>query len=248
MNLGSFGYRLGDLSSLVFVCASPCRQSSACGLLWQSHRGLVVLDPRRWNIEPNVIAANASFAALFGKPFIDLANAKLFCAACESFADGANEHVFEVAESAAGFEEFEVGVYEFVDELRGEVVEWESGDDEVEGSFRLVVLQGKLVDGRLVFGCDPVRFSVEALVECIDEVGVEFNEVQLVVWLQEFDDAVGDRPGAGADFEDAYGLRIVAGGEIASHCSSEEAAAGSDGTGRFEAFSKLGEEGEIVLE
>lgn len=70
----------------------------------------------------------------------------------------------------------------------------------------MVVLEWGLVDGGLGFGFDPVFFRVEALVEGIDEVGVEFDEVELVVGIEELDDAVGNGSGAGSNFEDASGL------------------------------------------
>ncbi len=83
----------------------------------------MVLDPGWGKVDPDIIAVDACFAALFGESLVNLGDALLFWAASDSFSDGADEHVFEVAEGSAGFEEFEVGVDEFVDELRGEVVE-----------------------------------------------------------------------------------------------------------------------------
>ncbi|MEY2725069.1 MAG: hypothetical protein RLZZ458_936 [Planctomycetota bacterium] len=70
----------------------------------------------------------------------------------------------------------------------------------------MVVLEWGLVDGGLWFGFDPVGFRVEALVKGIDEVGVKFDEVELVVRLEELDDAVGNGSGAGSNFEYASGL------------------------------------------
>ncbi|MEY2725068.1 MAG: hypothetical protein RLZZ458_935 [Planctomycetota bacterium] len=97
-------------------------RTRTCALLRGSGR-LVVLDPGWGQVDPDIVAVDACFAALFGESLINLGDALLFRAASDAFSDGADEHVFEVAECSAGFEEFEVGVNEFVDELCGEVVE-----------------------------------------------------------------------------------------------------------------------------
>lgn len=102
----------------------------------------VVLDPGWGDIEPNVVALDASFLALISKALVDLGDASAFIAAGDEFADGSDVHVFEVAEEASGFEQVEVGGDEFVDERCGEVIQWESGDDEVKRGFRLKVLEG----------------------------------------------------------------------------------------------------------
>ncbi|MEY3458840.1 MAG: hypothetical protein RL215_1997 [Planctomycetota bacterium] len=97
------------------------------------------------------------------------------------------------------------------------------------------------------FSFDPAGFGVEALLEHFDEVRIEFDEVKLIVWLEELDDAVCDGSGTGADFENAGGLLGISPGEEASHRMSEEAAAGGDSTSSLESPAELGEEREVVL-
>ncbi len=79
-----------------------------------------------------------------------------------------------------------------------------------------------------------------------DEVGVQFDEVQLVSGLQELEDLMGDGSCSGADFKDPHWVLRGACSEEASHGSSEEAAAGSDGARCFESFSELGEERQVI--
>ncbi len=118
----------------------------------------MVLDPCRREIEPDVVLLNAGFAALCSQSFVDLCDALTFESACESFTDGSDVHVFEVAEYSAGFEELEVCGDEFVNEYGGEVVEWKSGDDEVKGRGGVKLLQWQLVDGGLVSRFVPGGF------------------------------------------------------------------------------------------
>jgi hypothetical protein len=208
----------------------------------------VVLDPGWGDIEPNVVAVDTSCSALVSQALVDPGNALAFIAACDEFADGSDVHVFEVAEEASGFEQFEVGGDEFINEGCREVVERESGDNEIKRGFGLIILDGDLVDRGDRFGLDPAGFRIEALVENVDEVGIEFDEVKLIVGLEELDDTVGDGSGAGANFEDTGGLLRVSAGKKASHRMSEEAAAGGDGAGSLESFAELREEREVVLE
>lgn len=207
-----------------------------------------MLHPGWREIEPDIVALDASCLALLCEPLVDLRDALAFGTAGELFADGADVHVFEVAEYSAGFEQLEVSSDEFVDEGCWEVIEWESGDDEVERSGGLKLLEGQLVDGGLVSSFGPEGFCEEALIEEANEIGVEFNEVQLVTWVEELEDAIGDGAGSGSDFEDVDGVLCGARGKEACHGSSEEAAAGGDRAGGFEAFSELGEECQVILE
>lgn len=202
-------------------------------------RCLMVLDPRRGDVEPDAVAANAGCAALLCESFVDLDDSLAFGTDGESFADRADVHVFEVAEYSAGFEELEAGGDEFVHECCGEVVEGESGDDEVKGCGGLEVLEGHLVDRSLVMVTGPDGFGLEALFEKGDEIGVEFDQVELIVGLEELEDAIGYWTGSGANFEDVYRLLRVSGCQKAGHCFGKKAAAGGDGACGFEAFSEL---------
>lgn len=207
-----------------------------------------MLNPGWREIEPDIVALDACCLALLCKPLVDLRDALAFGTAGELFADGADVHVFEVAEYSAGFEQLEVSGDEFVDEGGWEVIEWESGDDEVERSGGLKLLEGQLVDGGLVPSFGPESFCEEALIEEADEIGVEFDEMQLVTGLEELEDTVGDGAGSRSDFEDVDGVLWGPCGKEACHGSSEEAAAGGDGARGFESFSELGEKRQVILE
>ena len=58
------------------------------------------------------------------------------------------------------------------------------------------------MDRSLVMVTGPDGFGLEALFEKGDEIGVEFDQVQLIVGLEELEDATGYWTGSGANFED----------------------------------------------
>ena len=85
-----------------------------------------MLNPGWREIEPDIVALDAGCLALLCKSLVDLGDALAFGTACELFADGADVHVFEVAENSAGFQQLEVGIGDDFDQAGRKVIEWQA--------------------------------------------------------------------------------------------------------------------------
>lgn len=117
----------------------------------------MVLNPRRRNVNPDVIALNAGLTALLCESLVNLRDPLVFGTAGEAFAERADVHVFEVTQYSAGSEKSEVCGDEFINERCGEVVERQSGDDEVELAAGFELLKGDLMNDALVPAFCPGR-------------------------------------------------------------------------------------------
>lgn len=87
---------------------------------------LQVLHPCRGNVDPDAVAMNPHFAAMFTENPVDFGNPFAISTAGDSFSNRANIHVFEVAENSAGFQQLEVGIGDDFDQAGRKVIEWQA--------------------------------------------------------------------------------------------------------------------------
>jgi len=88
---------------------------------------------------------------------------------------------------------------------------------------------------------------MESSLNELDEIWVQFNEVELIVGRKQLEDAIGHRGCSRSDLEDPDGNLGVPCSKEAGHGRSKEAATGGDGSGCSELCANLREECEVAL-
>lgn len=178
------------------------------------------------------------FPALFFQMLPNLTQAFLFRFVDKWRFDLTNRKVFEEAERSAGGSQAVDALPDLFDQGDGEIVEGQPADevliDAGTGQFLDRGVEQPERSGRTVKrALDCLR---KTLAEHIDEVGIDFNDVELVAWLQVMQDLGGDRTGACANLKDAGRWSVAF--QTGSEFTSEESAARHDGTGMEEILSE----------
>lgn len=144
---------------------------------------------------------------------------------------------------------FEVVLEDVLDQFRGEVIQWKSGNDKIVGAVGNELLKWDDVNRGLSGHAFPDVVCFESSLEVIGECLVQLNQIKLILITEMPDDGAGHCAGARADFENSNG-RTISGtrSQVPGHRPGQKPTAGSNRASRFESFPKLTEERGVLSE